>query len=307
MSKERILAALDEIRNYVEHHCGEDTAVVQNALQNQTLQNKNQTITNQQPCPGSWNEFQKWYKETHNDEFKNIPYRNIQRIISKAYRSKACGRTIEKTLRVKRPRTRKIKTTIPMPKPKINVNTPIQLQTQDRQFNLGNSFEQKIKTLLQHQEATQKKIANISSAENIKANLQNQENVLKNLHNSYMKDKQEHFSPNTYDMYQKIYMRTLGQVEAQKNKINEQLQKLKKVQINSTTSNVVSSNKHANPIQWNGPVEPNGTRKARINGKKYYYWENEAGQHLRDRDNHNNPGNQFGFYNEDTPGFFRPT
>jgi hypothetical protein len=371
-TKQQILQALDDIREFV-LSCGTDVNT-NSSLSTLTTPSNNQVSEKKTDavCPGgpaTWNQFQKMYMETHADELKDIPYDDVQKIISKAYRSTACGTTIEKkvkrrqkTLRIsnnnqnnnippKTTRTRKTRSVKTMPAVTQNITIPQELQTQSRRFNMGSNFVPRLKTLQTHEENTRKSLANMERNNpelagdlyTLQTMLDTQRNTLHNLSNAYKADKETNFSPLTYKTYQNTYDKMVQNASLQKTKINDQLQTLKakaKVRlqlpnssqikipgVNSTstlssptslnskkpraaqtmfsnlqtTSNAPMSSK----MVYNGPPE-NGLQKVRINGKKYFYWENEEGKHLRNRNNNDNPGNNIGIYNENAPGYFRP-
>ncbi len=371
--KQRILEALDEIRDLVERCCSDESLSTNS--QSTYESSVNSTKSSDAVCPGgpaTWNQFQKMYMETHADELKGIPYEDVQKIISKAYRSTECGATIEDKIKSRRgntvvsnnnsppkfnnnqrqTRTRTVRT---MPGITQNVTTPYYIQSQSRKFNLGNTFTTRMNSLQNHTQNVSKKLENMErnypdlagNINAIKSMLTQQKSFLQNVNTAYKNDKDSNFSPTSYNIYKNNYEQTLQQLNEQKTKINEGLQTLKtkanttrKVrlqvpnnsQIKYPGQNTLQSNLQnnlptttmnpstakvqtmfsnlqiPNTLQLNNNQSSNNTRgkKVKINGKKYFYWENEEGKHLRDRNNQNNPGNQIGFYNETAPGYFRP-
>ncbi len=399
--KDKILAALEEIRDLVEKNCGETKETVREAvaetiatLNPQIMPNKPATfanaIVNQQPafvpnteakpkttdavCPGgpaTWNQFQKWYKETHADELKGVPYREVQKIVSSAYKQTACGPSIEEKLKtrravktikppvtgnttqptVKKTRGRKPKTLAPV------IQT---VPNQPKAFTMGENYSPEYRTLITHQQNAEKTLktiqenypelaGNINSAQRL---INSQDRMLQNLNTTYQKNKGKELSPFSNKTHRTVYNRTLQTVKNTKQKIDDALQTLrtrannvktrrvriqapnnsqartpgrsgtltssastlrsnnsgnKTLQLNNSTLKQITPPTNNKPkLEFNGPVEENGTRKARINGKKYFYWENDEGKHLLERMNNNSPGDEAGFYNENAPGYYRP-
>jgi hypothetical protein len=377
--KDKILSALEEIRDLVEKNCGETKEAVReavvetiatlspqlmlnkpatfaNAIVNPNLEaNQPPVFINQKPkttnavCPGgpaTWNQFQKMYKETHADELKGIPYSEVRKIISSAYRQTACGPSVEAKLKtrravktnkprmngntavpsIKKTRVRKPKTLAPVVQTLPTVQPSSTFRLNEGEYRtLINHQQNAQKTLQAIQEEVPELAGNINSTQRL---INSQEQILKKLNT-------------TSPTQQTMYNRTLTTAQQTKEIINDKLETLRtrannsiqtrKVRImapnnsqartpgsstlssnNSSTlssANTVQSKNNANKtsnLEFEGPVENNGTRKARINGKRYFYWENNEGKHLLERLNNNSPGNDFGFYNKNAPGYFRP-
>ncbi len=115
-AKDRIMAKLDDIRGLVERHCGDTRQAVKEAVA-ESLVALSPALAQQQPmmaapmgetgtCPGGaqgWNEFQRKFKEENKEYLKSIPYYEVKKKISDAWKIYKVTHCAKKT------RTRKVK------------------------------------------------------------------------------------------------------------------------------------------------------------------------------------------------------